>query len=102
MKIFNLMTCENLGTSILGGCAMGWLSIAIVFFLALVLRRQTDDGILAGTGFNFIAALVVGLGATIVMITLTGSARWALVLGVAGLAVGGFGIGLLTGGSEYG
>lgn len=76
---------------------MAWLSLAIVLFLALIARRQCDDGILAGTGFSLIGALAVGLGGNILLTTLTGSPRWSLVVGVLGVVVGGYVIGLITG-----
>ena len=93
MITYNLMTCGNLSMSILGSCSMGWFSFAIVLFIGLILRRQCEDGILAGTGFNFIAAMALGLLGNIIAMTLTGEARWSLLAGILGLAAGGFAIG---------
>lgn len=99
------MTCGGWGIGeILGGCSMAWLSLAIIFFLALIARRQCSDGILAGTGFNLIGSIIGGLGSAILVITLTGEARWSLVAGLAGLAIGGYVVGLVydqTGGDDY-
>ena len=103
------MTCNGWGesgTSFLGDCAMSWLALVVVVFLGLVLRRQCDDGIFAGMGYNFIGSMVGGVGTSLVVITFFGSTKWALMLGLLGLAVGGFGIGLIFdsggGGGDYG
>lgn len=92
--MYNMMTCQGLGISVLGDCSLAWASFAIVLFLALILRRQCEDGFLAGTGYNIFGAFAVGLGANILLTTLTGSARWSLLAGVLGIAAGGFLIGM--------
>lgn len=95
--MYNPMTCEGWGSSgfsVLGDCAMSWMGLAIVLFLALVARRQCDDGFLSGTGFNLVGALILGLGLNILITMLTGSARWSLLAGIAGVAVGGYIFGL--------
>jgi len=94
--MYNLMTCENLGTSILGGCTFAWLSLLLIFLLALVFRRQSEDGIFTGISYNFIAALILGLGSVIILLTLLGEPRWALLGGIVGIIIGGFGIGYLS------
>lgn len=101
---YNMMTCTggDWTFSVLGACSMAWMSFALLVFLILIIRRQTDDGFLAGVGFNFIGALVGGLGGHIVLTTLFGSARWAMLGGFAGLIVGGFVIGMfLDSGGGY-
>jgi len=98
MNFYNMMTCEGNGwsTSILGDCSMAWIGFTLLIFLCLILRRQCEDGFLSGTGFNVIGAFAGSLVTYIVVVALTGSARWALVAGVVGLAAGGFGIGLIA------
>jgi hypothetical protein len=89
--------------SFMGDCSMAWIAFALVLFLALMARRQCEDGFLAGTNFNVIGALALGLGLLVVIVTLTGSARWGLLAGVAGVAVGGYIFGMFfdqAGGSE--
>jgi len=100
MILYNPMTCSNLSISLLGDCSLAWFSFAIVLFLALILRRQCDDGLLSGTGFNIYGAFALGLGANLVATFLTGSARWSLIAGVIGIGVGGYVLGLFmdTGG----
>jgi len=93
---YNMMSCSGWGKSgfsLLGDCSMAWIAFVIVLLLGLVTRRQCEDGFLAGQRFNLIGALVLGLGLTFIVTYITGSARWSLLAGVAGVAVGGFGIG---------
>jgi len=95
-----MMTCAApahgaWGTGIMGGCSIAWLVLAAIFILGMVLRRQTEDGVLAGTGFNFIGAMIGGMVTCIVLITLFGAPKWGFIGGIAGLALGGFGLGLL-------
>ena len=63
--------------------------------ILLILRRQTSDGVLSGTSFNFIGSAVAGVIATITLITIFGAAKWGFLGGLAGIALGGFGLGLL-------
>lgn len=101
------MTCEGtnwVAGAFLGDCSMSWLTLVIVVFIALILRRQAEDGFLSGMGFNVVGALGVGLGLDILLVTLFGSPRWALLAGIAGVAIGGFLLGMIwdqaEGGSE--
>jgi Mn2+/Fe2+ NRAMP family transporter len=106
MIAHNMLTCEGLGTNILGDCSLSWISFAIIVFLAMIARRQAQDGVLSGMGYNQIGAFALGLGANIVVTFLTGSARWSLIAGVAGIAIGGFLLGMIMpsegGGDDYG
>ena len=93
------MTCAggDWSMSVLGGCSMAWFSFAIIVFLILIIRRQCDDGFLAGAGFSFIGALVGGLGANVILTSLTGSARWSIIGGLVGIVVGGLFLGMFFG-----
>ena len=102
MELYNLMTCQGPTWSlkdILGGCSVAWIGVVITLFLAAVLRKQTDDGVLSGTGYNAIGAFALGVGLNILVVSLTGEARWGLLAGLVGIAAGGFGLGLITGGT---
>ena len=102
--MFNPMTCsgwEN-GTAFLGPCTLSWVSLVIIIFLVMILRRQCSDGILAGTGFNLYGAIALGIGGQILTTFMFGSARWSLLAGLVGVIVGGYVLGLImdTGGGE--
>jgi len=104
---YNMMTCQggDWTMTVLGGCSQAWLVLVLVVFLVLILKRQCADGILAGTAYNFFGALILGAGLTIILTTLMGEARWSLLAGLIGVAVGGFGGGLISdsssGGDDY-
>ena len=102
--MYNQMTCQGWenGTSFLGPCSMAWVGLVIVAFLVMVMRRQCDDGFLAGTGFNVFGAAGFGVGANVLVTILTGSARWSMLAGVIGVIAGGYVLGLIFGGSESG
>lgn len=103
MELYNIMQCTGPSWetfAILGDCSFAWFSFAITLFLALVARRQCDDGFLSGTPFNLIGALVLGLGANLLVITLMGSPRFSLVAGVVGVIAGGYLGGMVLGSSE--
>ena len=100
---YNMMTCTGgeWTFSVMGGCSMAWISLAFIVFAVLILRRQCEDGFLAGTSYNFIGVIVGGIGANVIITTLVGSARWSLVGGIMGLVVGGFIVGMLFGDGGY-
>jgi hypothetical protein len=101
--MYNLMTCNNLDLGFLGSCSMAWFSLVIIVFIALFLRRQSNDGILAGTGFNVFGAFGLGIGANVILTAITGSARWSLLGGILGVVIGGYVIGFFldtSGGEE--
>lgn len=88
MTIYNMMTCGGMGTDILGKCSMSWLGLVILFFVAAFANKWLGKEM--DIPFNFIVSLVVGFTAYVVLITFTGSTKWALLAGLIGEAVGGF------------
>lgn len=87
--ITNLMTCSGFEGF---GCAVAWFGFILVVFLTLIMRRQCDDGVFAGTNFNFLFAWL-GLLLYVLLMTLTGDIRFGLLAGIVGLAVGGLVVG---------
>ena len=104
--LYNMMTCIGgpaWRTGLMGGCSISWLILGFIFILGMVIRRQTDDGIMSGVNYSVIGALVLGLGAAITLITIFGAPKWGFLGGIVGLALGGFVapfFGLGGGGSE--
>lgn len=89
MHIHNLLTCQNLGTSFMGGCGSGWLGLVILFFVSAVCRKWIGEE--GQIEFSFIMSLIAGFLTYILIITFTGSMRFALIGGLIGCGVGGFG-----------
>ena len=104
MTLFNPMSCSGwVSTSLMGGCSQTWLVFAFLTIIVMVMRRQTDDGILAGVPFFFPGAIVGAALGWGILVMLTGMAKWALLAGLGGLALGGFVLGYIGiggGGSE--
>lgn len=98
--MYNMMTCEGFGNSFFGGCTLAWFGFALIVFLAMIARRQCADGVLSGTPFNVIGAMVLGIGAYVIVITLSGAAKWAFLAGILGVALGGWLIGLFANQAE--
>ena len=96
--VYNLMSCGNFtGFS----CSIAWFIVAILVFLTLIIRRQSEN---FGYGFNVIGGFAGWIIPFLLLITFTGSEKWSLAGGLIGLAVGGFLIGQFFGGGgdEYG
>jgi hypothetical protein len=107
MTIYNLMTMEGFGTGFQISWIASWIGLLVIVYLPFVLRKQCSDGILAGTNYNHIAALILGIIANVLIATFTGQPAWSLLGGIAGIALGGFGIGMIapteeSGGEDYG
>jgi hypothetical protein len=96
MELCNLMSGQGCGG--FGPWAMVWLALGIVIMLSLILRRQCDDGVFAGTNFNFVGSLVVGCLPALLLGVLFASPLWTLLGGLIGIGIGGFALGFLGGG----
>jgi hypothetical protein len=105
MIFYNIMTCQApihgvWKNGLMGSCSQAWLVLGLLFILVMVLKRQCEDGILQGTGFNVFGAGGLGLIAAIVLTTLFGQPRWEFIGGIAGIILGGFGLGLIGLGND--
>jgi len=81
----NIMSCQGLGTSILGGCSMAWIGLVIIFFIIIFARKYLGEE--AGVPFSFPGALLGGFGGYVALITFTCSYKIALAGGLAGIVV---------------
>jgi hypothetical protein len=79
----NPMTCSGLGTSLLGGCGMVWLSFVLLFFICAFARKYLGED--AGVPFSFPGALIGGFGADILVVIFTCSYKFGLAAGVGGI-----------------
>jgi len=100
---FNIVSCagwERTGTGYISGgaCMTGRMGIVILFFLIAIMRKWLGEEM--GMPFNFLIALVGGLGGYIVVLTIVGVTKWAFLVGLIGSLAGGFFGGMFIGGEE--
>ena len=104
---YNLLSCTgpnwtSKAGSYIGGseCIKAKLGIVLLFFIVAILRKWGGEEM--GLDFNFLFALILGLGPYLMIVILFGSFKIALVAGLIGSIAGGYGGGLIFGGSEGG
>lgn len=99
--MYNIMTCEGwLGESgIITGCSMSWLGAALLFFIIIFTRKGVE---MAGMEFNSMGAFGVGFISYVLLVTITGAAKWGLLAGIVGMIVGGIVLAMFFGGGESG
>jgi len=87
--VYNIMTCGGFGTEVLGGCSLAWAGFVVLFFLGALLRKYAGEDM--DIDFSFFGSLVIGFLSYLVVVTITGSPRWSIVVGIIGIVVGGYG-----------
>tara|TARA_R100000501_G_C2521663_1_gene48635 strand:- start:105 stop:395 length:291 start_codon:yes stop_codon:yes gene_type:complete len=95
--MYNLMSCGGFGNEVMGGCSMAWVGFAMLFFVVVFSRKWLGEEV---TGMNY-DALFGFIGAYlpyIILISIFGEAKWALLGGIIGSLAGGLGLGSLRGG----
>lgn len=100
VDFYNVMTCRgpNWDMGFFGDCTIAWFGLVILFFIIAMARKWIGEE--AGLEFNFIFSLVFGFVAYLIVVALTGSAKWSLAAGILGMIVGGFLMGQLFGSGE--
>ncbi len=84
--IYNIMTCENFSTGVFGECSLAWLAFGLLLFIVLISNRQMDNlGLEYNLAFGFLGMVIPYL----IIITFSGSIKYGLLSGLAGLVVGG-------------
>ena len=84
--IYNLMSCQGFGTEFFGGCGMAWMGIVLLFFICAFVRKWIGEE--AGIEYNFIIGLCGAFLADILVVTFTGSFKFALLAGIGGACLG--------------
>ena len=74
-------------------CSALWLLMTVVFFAAMIIRKQCDEGVLAGTPYNPISAIIGGIGMVALLTIIGVGMKWAFIAGLIGVIIGGFIIG---------
>jgi len=104
---YNLVTCtgpnwtSSVGSYIGGSeCIKAKLGIVLLFFIVAIVRKWGGEEM--GMDFNFLFALIFSLIPYFMIVTLFGSFKLALVIGLVGALFGGYGLGLIFGsGGDY-
>ncbi len=104
LKFYNILSCKGFETSeaigiSFGPCAQAKIGFIILFFVNALVRKWGGEE--AGMDYSFIGGLVGGMGSYFIIITLIGSFKIALVIGLICLALGGYLGGSIFGGGDY-
>lgn len=96
--MYNIMSCGGFDTSFFGGCGMSWLGLVILFFIVALTRKWIGEE--AGIEYNFWIGLSGAFLLDIIVVTITGSFKWALLAGIGGACLGFLGGMMFSGGEE--
>ena len=92
------MSCSGFDASVMGSCSLAWIAMVLIFFIAAFTRKWGGEEM--GLDFSFLWSLVSGFLSYIILITIFGSIKWALLAGIIGVFAGGYGVGYLGFGGE--
>ena len=96
--VCNLMTGFGFDMSMGGSYSLALAVLVILTFIIIFAKRWLSE---EGVPFNWIFASV-GTGlAYLITISLSGSYKWAFVVGLAAMIIVGFGAGYFMDGGEY-
>ena len=101
--VYNLATCGGwtakvgsyVGSS---SCIQGRVGLVLLFFIIAIARKWGGEEI--GLEFNFWTGILFGIVPYLLIIFLTGSMKFAMVLGLLGGILGGYLGGAMFGGSD--
>ena len=104
LGLYNMLSCkgfetaDSLGLSF-GPCAQAKIGMVLLFFITAITRKWGGEEI--GLDFSFPGGLIGGLLSYFMIISILGSFKIALVVGLVGMALGGYLGGSIFGGEEY-
>jgi hypothetical protein len=93
MVFYNILTCGNFASNL--KCSIALLGIPILIFIGAFLGKWAQD-----YNYNKLYGWIGGLGVYLITISITGSAKWSMLFGLAGMGLGGFLLGQWFGGSS--
>ena len=103
LGFYNILSCkgfetaDSLGISF-GPCAQAKLGLVLLFFITAIARKWGGEEF--GIDFSFAGGLIGGLFSYFIIISIIGTFNIALVVGIIGMLVGGYGGGLIFEGGE--
>lgn len=100
MALHNLLTCSGFGNAATGyiagsSCIKARLGLVVLFFIVALVRKWGGEEV--GLDYSFLFGLIGGLGSYFLVVTIFGSFKIALVVGLVGSLVAGYGAGMLFG-----
>ena len=110
--VHNLLSCGGwvtkatnlgpVGLDIGGPCSMAKLGLVLLFFIVALTRKWGGEEI--GIEFNFWWAIGLSTVLYFLVVTFTGSMKLAMILGLVGMLVGGYAMGMImpSGDENYG
>ena len=106
-RLYNMMTCSGFIDESaakvainFGACSGARLVGVGLFFLHCLVRKWIGEEM--GIDYNFWGGLAGTLILYVIAIGITGNMKIGFIAGLIGMGIGGFGLGLLFGGSEDG
>jgi len=98
MKFHSLMTAsgfDGLGSAWI----MAWIGLALLVLIFMIAKKWLGEEEILGISYNWLGS-GLGLLLYLIIVSLTGSAKWSILIGLIGMMVGGFGAGMLGGSGE--
>jgi len=98
---YNILTCggwDVTGFLTFGSCMQSRIGLVVLFFLVAVIRKWGGEEM--GISFNFLFSLIFSIIPYLIITTIFGNMKFALVIGIVGALLGGYGAGFFVGGDE--
>jgi len=100
---YNVLSCSGFSETAGGWvasmpCMKSRIGFIILFFIIAVVRKWGGEEM--GIGFSFLFGLICSIIPYFIIITIFGSFKLALVIGIAGGLAGGYIFGMMFGGEE--
>ena len=96
--MYNIMSCGGFDVSVMGSCSIAWIGLAFLFFVVVFSKRWLGEEI-TGLPYDGLFGFIGAYAPYLVLITLFGSPKWALLGGLIGSVVFGLCSGYFRGGS---
>jgi len=99
MHIHNLMSASGFTGGMGGEFFLSWIGLALLVIIGMLCKKWLGEEEITGYPYNWLGSLL-GVLTYIVTVTLTGSAKLSLIIGLVGMFVGGYFSGTIFGGLE--
>jgi hypothetical protein len=94
MKIYSLMSTSGFG-GMGKAWIMAWVGLALLVLVFMICKKWLGEEEVTGFPYNWLGSSL-GILTYIIVVSLTGSAKWSMLSGFIGLFAGGYGAGMLA------